>query len=248
MYFTIKGQIKHIYDIVTRYSTINQFQYFQKRNIIIQCDTELYTICFVDKKIELLKDCIVGSEVELDIKVRGRMWKYKGEINSVNELTCLKLKHCIVEKKVSEIFYKNSNYDLIEYFYKETIMLKLIGREHKEEILLTAVCDFTHNYEKLSYILFSNYSNDDIFKLLQEQKIIEHKYNIHQSGAASGYVCKLLYKTESKPKENQNIFERGNQQYETYIDNDKYDHGIDFSNWNDDLDNDEQSEEFWNQF
>jgi hypothetical protein len=126
------------------------------------------------------------------------MWKYKGEINSVNELTCLKLKHCIVEKKVSEIFYKNSNYDLIEYFYKETIMLKLIGREHKEEILLTAVCDFTHNYEKLSYILFSNYSNDQI---VTGKKIIEHKYNIHQSGAASGYVCKLLYKTESKPKE-----------------------------------------------
>ena len=87
IYFTIKGQIIHIYDIVTRYSTINEFQYFQKRNIIVQCETELFTICFVDKKMELLQDCVVGSEVELDIKVKGRMWKYKGEINSVNELT-----------------------------------------------------------------------------------------------------------------------------------------------------------------
>jgi hypothetical protein len=55
-------------------------------------------------------------------------------------------------------------------------------------------------------------------------------------------------KLNQNQKKYQNIFERGNQQYETYIDNDKYDHGIDFSNWNDDLDNDEQSEEFWNQF
>jgi hypothetical protein len=239
IYFTIKGQIIHIYDIVTRYSTINEFQYFQKRNIIVQCETELYTICFVDKKMELLQDCVVGSEVELDIKVKGRMWKYKGEINSVNELTCLKLKHRIVEKKVSEIFYKNSNYDLIEYFYKETIMLKLIGKENKEEIHITAVCDFMHNSENLNHILFHNHSNEDIFKLLQEQKIIEHVYDIHQSGAASGYVCKLLYKPESKPKENQNIFEQGNQHNERYVDNDEYDHGIDYTHWNDDLDNDE---------
>ena len=118
-------------------------------------------------------------------------------------------------------------------------MLKLIGIESKEEILLTAVCYFSDNSEKLNHILFPNNSNEDIFKLFHEQKIIEHVYDIHQNGAASGYVCKLLYKTEPKLKENRNT---------VTLDNDEYDHGIDFSHWNDDLDNDEQSEEFWNQF
>lgn len=245
IFLNIKGKIVHIYEVVTRYSTINEFQYFQKQNIIIQSGTEFYTICFLDKKIELLGDCFIGLEVELEVKIKGRMWKYKGNINSVNELTCLKLKHILVENKVCEILYNDLNYNLIEYNYKETIMLKLVRAENNVEINLTAVCDFTNNSEKLNHILFPNCSNQDIFKLLHELKIIQHVYDIHQSGAASGYVCKLLYKKNDKLNQSQNIFEEKNHSFKEY---EEYNHEIDFSQWNDDIDTDEQSEDFWNQF
>jgi len=192
IYFKLKGKITHIYELKSLYSKINEIQYFQKQKAIIQVETELYTVTFIDKKIELLKNVYVGSEVELDIKLKGRTWRENEILNSINELSCLKLNFVREEKILSHIFIGNVPYFVKKYYFNEHLMLKLINGRRPPEIDFSAVCDFMHEKESVNHILYSKSHDKKILDILISNQILEHMYDIKQSVAASGYVCKLL--------------------------------------------------------
>lgn len=92
IFFDIEGTIIHLYEQNQFYAKHNEFESFSKREIIVQTQDDIFTLTFNDNKIELLKECKVGSKIKAEGKFRGHIWKKNDITYSKNEMRCFKLK------------------------------------------------------------------------------------------------------------------------------------------------------------
>ena len=113
---TIKGIITHFFDEKYQYPKYSTS--FLKRNILIESEGENYTISFVKDRIEFLKYCKLGTEIEVSVRLKGRMWNFQNKEYSVNELNCSSLK-IIRNTKFEDYIYHNGEKYLPKKSYKD---------------------------------------------------------------------------------------------------------------------------------
>lgn len=187
IFFDIKGTIIHIFEINQFSANHNEFEIFKRREIVVQTEDDIYTLTFNDKKIELLDNCQVGTEIKAEGKIRGHIWEKNENTFSKNEMRCFKLK--IISAEV-EINYQGKLYKLHRYYFNGNLMLKLVSTSDGVEIDFSAVsADENDKYEN---ILFSDQYDIEILHMLIKNNILEHLYGVQQYEAASGHVCKVL--------------------------------------------------------
>jgi hypothetical protein len=249
---TIKGIITHFFD--DKYQHPKYSASFLKKNILIESEGESYTISFVKDRIEFLKYCKLGTEVEVNVRLKGRNWNFKNKEYSVNELTCNSLK-IIRNTKFDDFIYHNGNeYVPIKSYADGNLILNLKSTSDQTEMILSINLSFPDKRINENHIFLWDQTDDELIEQLYQKGILEKGF-WKKVDIFGGYVCKVLIldlfkennilypiKNQTKKSNYTDFSETSSINYSGFVDE------TDYTHFDENLDMDQQSDEFWNQF
>jgi hypothetical protein len=253
----IKGELVHFFEEKQQYSKQHENISFPKKKIVIESEGQEYTLSFLKDKIELLKFCRYGTVIEVNAKLKGRLWTYSGKYYSANELVCSSL--LIVKNNFFNHFieYENNTYNLEKRYIDGRLIISLINIETREKKILSL--DYTFPEKKVNYdhIFISDKTDKDLLSLLENLGVLTIHFKKTTAEGLSGIVCRILIleKFENRellfPEYEENeALKRINEKkmnLNDEIESNLYD-DTDFTHYDENLDADQQSDEFWNQF
>ena len=191
--FEIKGKITHFFNTRHHSSWLNQQNSFAKRKIVIEKDGENYTLTFYRERIDLLKFCKEGSIINVKGKLRGRIWKYKNNTYSVNELVCGSLE--ILKNTIIRdfIWYKGSYHNLQMYILENKLFLNLVNIKNREILKLNNNNHrFPENSVNKTHILMSENIDKNLIETLEVLGVIKIITWTKTISDISGFICKVL--------------------------------------------------------
>ncbi|SHF77310.1 hypothetical protein SAMN05444483_102333 [Salegentibacter echinorum] len=249
----LKGEIVYFFEGKHQYSKLNESKSFLKQRIVIDADGEKLTISFYDKYIDLLRFCKIGSEIAIDVKLKGSMWKYGQKQYSANELICKSLEIVKNTRIDNWIRYKEGIYNLRKYYRDNNLLIELVNTSNHKSLILCINHSFPNKELNKDHILLWDIVDDELIRLLENKGIITKQRFLRSKDGYSGYICKVLvldlfsdneFLFDGIPDENNKI----HHQPENRSINHKFTDITDYTHYNEDLDKDQQSEDFWNQF
>jgi len=253
LHFKLKGEIIYFFEVKHQHSKLYENKSFPKRRIVVDMEGEKLTISFYDNYIDLLEFCKIGSEIIIDVKLKGRIWNYEQKQYSDNELVCKSLeilKNTRIDKWIK---YEDKIYNLRRYYRDNNLLIELVDIKENKCINLCVNHSFPNKELNKDHILLWNIVDDELIKLLENRGIITKQGFLRSKDGYSGYICKVLildlfneseFLFDGIPNETISKYDR----IEIRKFNDKFTDTTDYTHYNDDLDKDQQSEDFWNQF
>lgn len=256
MRFEIEGKIKKGLFIETYYDKINSYQSFTKNKLLVDVDGENIVLEFSDKNCELVKYCNSNQVIIFFVKLKVRSWLNKNSTIYSNDLICenIKVLHTIKNYK-NAITYKNAKF-IIKRERKEKLSISLYNIENEEFIEICSNYDFLNKELHEKHVVISEQYENGLLEILLRQGILSKVNCVLLENNRKGYVCKVLVlhlfnsygflPIHSSPffGINKNFpFTYTQELYHSSSEDE-----TDYSNFNDDLDYDQQSDEFWNQF
>jgi len=246
---TIKGVITHFFD--EKYQHSKYSSSFLKQKILVESEGQNYTLSFLKEKIEYLKYCKIGSEIEMNATLKGRKWEFKNKEYSVNELECNSLKIIRNTKFEDYIYHNREKYGLKKDYVDDNLLISLININDESEYLLSINISFPDKKLNTDHIFLWDQTDDEIIEQLQQKGVLT-KGSWGKKDIFGGYISKILildlFKNgdvlypendkQNKIVENENDVNESN----LFVDE------TDYTHYDENLDADQQSDEFWNQF
>lgn len=255
MKIEFESEIKRFLGTETVYDSLYPTKSFEKSRIMVEFENNDVIVEFIDKKIELLKYCKSGQSIKFYVKLKVRSWQKDNRTFYANELICYDLKilktlnyskEYIEYKGVKYVLKKNSSEDILTIGIFNIATFEYIDLSHKHK--------FEDPKYNKTYILYKEELGTELLELLYHKKILNKGFFISDKNGMSGYVCEVLVLHFFNSNQYLPIKYQGSLHthtkfscYYTEHQSSEYDE-IDYTNFNDDLDMDGQSEEFWNQF
>ncbi len=253
----ISGEIVHFFDEKHQHSKRHENFSFVKKKIVIESEGQEYTLSFLKDKIKMLRFCRYGTLIEVNAKLKGNLWKYSDKFYSSNELECSSL---IIKKNTifnNFIEYNKETFNLEKKYIDGRLILSLLNIENGEKHILNLDYSFPNKNFNLDHILISNNFNQELLNQLEKLGVLSVEGRKTTVDGLSGIICRILildlfeerellfekYEVIQALKRIKELNEYSNTKSEFNV----YDE-TDFSNYDENLDADQQSDEFWNQF
>jgi hypothetical protein len=245
MRFEIEGKIKHFLPVET-YSDSNNFtRVFSKRKLLVQIDDEYVVIVFIDKKMDLLEFCSSNQIIKFFVELKVTQLKNY----FINDLVCYDLKIIkTLNHDKNPIIHNNSKYVLYKSNSENILMLSLYDLETENFIDISHKHEFPNRDLNKTHILYKEESGKILLELLYRKGILNKGLQIGTESGFNGYVCEVLVNNLFNSNNFLPIHNSDSYKCKFYYTEQLYQDEIDYSNYNDDLDYDEQGDEFWNQF
>jgi len=188
----IKGEIVHFFDEKQQYSKIHENSSFPKQKIVIETDGQEYTLSFLKHKLELLRFCRYGTIIEVQAKLKGRLWRYSSNYYSTNELECNSL--LILKNTIFNHFIEFNNiiYNLEKIYIDEKLVISLVNIQTREKQILNLDYSFPDKNVNFDHIFVSDKFNEELLKLLEKLGVLLIKSRKTTFGGLSGIICKVL--------------------------------------------------------
>lgn len=192
IHFRITGKIIRFFTPVKYDSAEYGQPDFIKQKILIEFKKQQYTLTFVDKKIELLENCNLGSVVEFDVCLKGRTWQFKHKDYSVNDLVCNSLK--IIKNTVfnSLIYFNDKIYNVQKKWENEQLILYLINIEDKSKQKLTVEHIFPDKSKNKELVLINDIVDKELLRHLEKIGVLSIGTRKKGVDGVSGTICRIL--------------------------------------------------------
>lgn len=252
----IKGEIVHFFGEKQQHSKIYENISFTKQKIVIDSKGQEYTLSFLKDKRDLLKFCRYGTIIEVKARLKGRLWSYSDKFYSSNEIECSSL--IIKKNTIFNNFIENNNetYNLEKIYIQDKLIFSLVNIENREKLRLNLDYSFPNKDLNFDHIFINNKFDMELLNNLEKLGVLSIESRKTTVDGLSGIICRVLilelfenrellfeeYKEKEalkKIKENEII--------DNVIELNQYDE-TDFTHYDENLDADQQSDEFWNQF
>ena len=253
----IEGEIVHFFEEKQQYSKIYENKSFGKQKIVVEVNGQEYTLSFLKDKIDLLKFCRYGSIIKVDARLKGRLWRYSDKFYSANELECNSL--LIVKNTIFNHFIEFNNiiYNLEKRYSDENLSISLVNIQTREKQILSLDYTFPHKNVNLDHIFVSEEFNEDLLNHLEKIGVLSIKARKTTVNGLSGIICRILIlelfdnRKLLFPEYKENEALKRISKKDIEIDNEtefNIHDETDFTHYDENLDADQQSDEFWNQF
>ncbi len=256
MNFELSGIITKINDVESLYETHNPFKFFKKQKIELFMDGNYYLIEFHEKNFGLIESIRMDQEVVINTELKGFRWFNNNRYYNINSLIGKSLKilrNSSYDKKPIEFL--GTKFYLKKFYEDKKLMLKLVDINSTDEIIITNPNEYPNKKFNEDHIHIDEIFYKEIYPQLYKNGIIDKGVYIgNVEKEFFGYTCKVLvldlfnhdcildYELSSEI-----LFSHKLNKHKDYTSSDFIDE-TDWSHYNDDLDMDQQSDEFWNQF
>jgi hypothetical protein len=139
-----------------------------------------------------LEYCQIGSEIEINVNLKGRMWRYQEKDFSNNELVCNSLKIIKNNKIDNWIKYKNRVFNLKRSYNNNNLFLELVDLKDGLIIPLCVNHSFPKKELNRDHIFLWDIVDNELIKILEKKGILINQGFIGSKEGYSGYVCKVL--------------------------------------------------------
>jgi len=192
IHIKIKGKIIRFFTPVKYDSGEYGRPDFTKQNILIEFKNQQYTLTFVDKKIELLENCNLGSVVEFGVSLKGRTWQFKHKDYFVNDLVCNSLK--IIKNTVfnSLVYFNDKIYNIQKKWKNEQLILYLINIEDNSKQKLTAEHIFPDKSKNKEHVLINDQVDKELLSHLEKIGVLSIGTWKKTADGLSGTICRIL--------------------------------------------------------
>ncbi|WP_282032668.1 DUF3127 domain-containing protein [Winogradskyella eximia] len=192
IHLQIQGEIIHIFTPVKYDSAMYGQPDFTKQKILIEVESQQYTLSFLNKKIDLLKHCRLGSIIEVGATLKGRTWRFNNKSYSVNDLVCNSLK--IIKNTIFNglVRFDNKIYNIQKKNKNENIDLNLVNIENGSKYQLTIAHDFPNKSKNKNHVLISDKVDKELLKYLEEIGALSIKTWKQTADGVSGTICRVL--------------------------------------------------------
>lgn len=192
IHLKIQGEIVHFFEVKHQYSRIHESISFPKQNILIESEGQQYTISFVEEKIDLLKFCKLGSIVEINVSLKGRMWNFNDKQYSVNELLGNSLK--IIRNTILNDFvrYKGCIYNLEKKYEDNQLIFNLVNIENDSKYILSVNHVFPDKSINKDHVMIMDTVDIELLNCLENMGILTIDTYIKSINGVSGIICKIL--------------------------------------------------------